>query len=38
MSAWVKIGEEASIVLVGNFNPAIFHPEWFIPYISHKNG
>jgi len=30
MSAWEKIGEEASIVLVGNFNPSIFHPEWFI--------
>jgi hypothetical protein len=30
MSAWAKIGEEASIVLVGNFNPSIFHPEWFI--------
>lgn len=24
------IREEASIVLVGNFNPKIFHPEWFI--------
>lgn len=30
MSAWEKIGEEAGIVLVGNFNPSIFHPEWFI--------
>jgi hypothetical protein len=30
MSAWKKIGEDASIVLVGNFNPSIFHPEWFI--------
>lgn len=30
MRAWQKIGEEASIVLVGNFNPSIFHPEWFI--------
>lgn len=30
MSAWEIIAEEASIVLVGNFNPAIFHPEWFI--------
>lgn len=30
MSAWKKVGEEASIVLVGNFNPSIFHPEWFI--------
>ena len=24
------LSEEASIVLVGNFNPKIFHPEWFI--------
>jgi hypothetical protein len=30
MRPWEKIGEEASIVLVGNFNPSIFHPEWFI--------
>ncbi len=30
MSAWEKTGEDASIVLVGNFNPSIFHPEWFI--------
>lgn len=30
MSSWEKVGEEASIVLVGNFNPPIFHPEWFI--------
>lgn len=30
MNAWEKIGEEASIVLVGHFNPSIFHPEWFI--------
>jgi len=30
MSAWEIISEEASIVLVGNFNPKIFHPEWFI--------
>ncbi|GBE09145.1 hypothetical protein BMS3Abin11_02276 [bacterium BMS3Abin11] len=30
MSAWEKIGEDASIVLVGSFNPSIFHPEWFI--------
>lgn len=30
MSAWDTIGEEASIVLVGNLNPRIFHPEWFI--------
>ncbi len=25
-----KTKEEASIVLVGSFNPAIFHPEWII--------
>lgn len=30
MSAWETLKEEASIVLVGNFNPKIFHPEWFI--------
>jgi len=30
MSRWVVEQEEASIVLVGNFNPKIFHPEWFI--------
>ena len=30
MSAWELISEEASIVLVGNLNPKIFHPEWFI--------
>lgn len=30
MGSWEKVGEEASIVLVGNFNPSIFHPEWFI--------
>jgi len=30
MSAWETVSEEASIVLVGNFNPKIFHPEWFI--------
>ena len=30
MSTWDILSEEASIVLVGNFNPAIFHPEWFI--------
>lgn len=24
------ISKEASIVLVGNFNPTIFHPEWFL--------
>jgi len=30
MSDWKLVGEEASIVLVGSFNPAIFHPEWFI--------
>ena len=27
---WEIQGEEASIVLVGNFNPRIFHPDWFI--------
>ncbi len=26
------IGQEASIVLVGNFNPTIFHPDWFLRY------
>ncbi len=30
MSKWEVISEEASIVLVGNMNPKIFHPEWFI--------
>ena len=30
MSDWEIVSEEASIVLVGNFNPKIFHPEWFI--------
>jgi len=30
MNAWELISEEASIVLVGNLNPKIFHPEWFI--------
>jgi len=30
MSAWKIINESASIVLVGSFNPKIFHPEWFI--------
>lgn len=30
MNHWGIISEEASIVLVGNMNPKIFHPEWFI--------
>lgn len=30
MCSWETVSEEASIVLVGNFNPKIFHPEWFI--------
>lgn len=30
MSKWQTLQEEASIVFVGNFNPMIFHPEWFI--------
>lgn len=30
MNHWEIISEEASIVLVGNMNPKIFHPEWFI--------
>lgn len=30
MSDWEIIREEASIVLIGNMNPKIFHPEWFI--------
>jgi hypothetical protein len=30
MNYWEVISEEASIVLVGNMNPKIFHPEWFI--------
>ncbi|MBN1379822.1 MAG: hypothetical protein JXA04_11375 [Gammaproteobacteria bacterium] len=46
MRAWEKIGEDANIVLVGNFNPSIFHPEWFIKrgivpdwnYSGHRSG
>tara|TARA_R110002110_G_scaffold414951_1_gene647104 strand:- start:384255 stop:384965 length:711 start_codon:yes stop_codon:yes gene_type:complete len=30
MSKWKLLAENASIVLVGSFNPSIFHPEWFI--------
>lgn len=30
MSDWEIVQQEASIVVVGNFNPKIFHPEWFI--------
>ena len=30
MKKWNIISEEASIVLVGSFNPPIFHPEWLI--------
>lgn len=30
MKPWEIVAEEASIVLVGNFNPKIFHPEWLI--------
>ncbi len=30
MSKWKKVREEAGVVLVGNFNPSIFQPEWFI--------
>jgi hypothetical protein len=30
MSDWEIISEETSIVLTGNMNPKIFHPEWFI--------
>lgn len=30
MADWKITGEEANIVLIGNFNPKIFHPEWFI--------
>ncbi len=30
MSDWEIIRNEANIILVGNFNPKIFHPEWFI--------
>ncbi|WP_020161266.1 hypothetical protein [Methylobacter marinus] len=30
MNHWEILNEEASIVLVGNMNPKIFHPEWFI--------
>ncbi|MBU1170505.1 MAG: hypothetical protein KKD44_13160 [Proteobacteria bacterium] len=30
MSKYKKMTEEASIVLVGSFNPAIFHPEWLL--------
>lgn len=30
MKAFVEKGRFASIVLVGSFNPVIFHPQWFI--------
>jgi len=30
MNGWTPVGESVSIVLVGSFNPRIFHPEWFI--------
>lgn len=30
MKAYQKKEEEISFVAIGNFNPAIFHPEWFI--------
>lgn len=30
MKRWEIQEEEASIVLLGGFNPSIFHPEWFI--------
>lgn len=30
MKKWEVMSEEASIVLVGSFNPPIFHPEWLI--------
>lgn len=30
MKRWEVQEEEASIVLLGGFNPSIFHPEWFI--------
>jgi hypothetical protein len=30
MKHWEALSDEASIVVLGNFNPKIFHPEWFI--------
>lgn len=30
MSDWEIQSDEASIVVLGSFNPRIFHPEWFI--------
>jgi len=30
MSSHKVYSQEASIVIVGSFNPAIFHPEWFV--------
>ncbi len=30
MSDWETLSDEASIVVLGSFNPRIFHPEWFI--------
>ncbi len=30
MTTWTLSSEEVSIVLVGSFNPRIFHPEWLI--------
>gem|GEM_PF-557094 len=32
MEYFSRESEEASIVLVGSFNPAIFHPEWFVSH------
>ncbi len=30
MKKWEVVGDKASIVLLGSFNPRIFHPEWLI--------
>ncbi len=30
MAAYKIVSKEASGVLVGSFNPAIFHPEWLV--------
>ena len=30
MKKWEIVGDKASIVLLGSFNPRIFHPEWLI--------
>ena len=30
MKKWEIVGDKASVVLLGSFNPRIFHPEWLI--------